>query len=222
MIIVDCLQGEKRWQQIRLGIPTASQFSRIIQPVKLLPSSGKAMKAYVAELLAEWLIGEPADGADTPWMTRGREMEEAAVKSYELANDCDTEEIGFVLTDNGLMGCSPDRFVGDNGGVEIKCPSAKVHVGYLLGDIAAEHRCQVQGCLWITGREWWDVLSYCSPIPEARVRVHRDEEFIAALEPAMQTFLELLEQGKEQLRALGAVPDADLIKLRTELLKKAA
>ena len=219
MIVVDCLQGEDLWQQIRLGIPTASRFSDILTPKTLKPS--KSMAKYANELLAEWIIGEPADTGETPWMERGKELEEAAVKWYEFEHDCDTEEIGFVLTDNGLMGCSPDRFVGTDGGVEIKCPSAKVHVGYLLGDIAAEHRCQVQGCLWITGRDHWDVVSYNPVIPKAYVRVQRDEEFIANLIPAMETFQEMMIRGKERLMELGAVADADLIKLRSEWLKAA-
>ena len=36
-------------------------------------------------------------------------------------------------------------------------------------------------CLWVTGREWWDFVSYHPDMPVLLTRVYRDEEYIAAL-----------------------------------------
>ena len=55
MLVLNCEQGSREWIEARLGIPTASQFSRIVTP------TGQAIKArdgYLAELLCEWVMGE--------------------------------------------------------------------------------------------------------------------------------------------------------------------
>jgi len=55
-----------------------------------------------------------------------------------------------------------------------------------------EHMAQVQGLMWITGRQWWDFVSYDARLPaEYQVyvqRVERDEEFIANLEEKIDSF----------------------------------
>jgi hypothetical protein len=58
-------------------------------------------------------------------MERGARMEEEAVAAFEFDRGIDTEVVGFVTTDDGLAGCSPDRFAGSDEVVEIKCPGAR-------------------------------------------------------------------------------------------------
>jgi hypothetical protein len=49
----------------------------------------------------------------------------------------------------------------------------------LSGGYPPEHKAQVQGSLWITGRKWWDFCSYSPDMPgKLRLyifRVERDE-----------------------------------------------
>jgi hypothetical protein len=161
---------------------------------------------YLHELLAEWAIGEPGgdpsyDGAG--WMDRGTRMEQDAVNWYEVQRDIDTEEVGTILTDDRLAGCSPDRLVGDDGGLEIKCPSAKVHVGYLLGEGTHQYTCQVQGSMWVTGRKWWDLLIWSPLLPCILKRHEPDEEWLAAFVPIMEGFQAQLADAKERLRSRG-------------------
>ena len=202
MIRHDVLQGSKEWWDLRIGLPTASQFDRILTPGKLQYASGA--EAYRNELLAEWMLGEPLDTAITDWMNRGTELEAEAVRYYELQRDLDVDRVGFCTNDLGTVGCSPDGLVGPDGGLEIKNRSAKYHVGFLLGEDPIP-RGQVQGGMWICDREWWDVLSYNPKLPPVLVRVRRDEKYIAALASAMSRFLEELEKGREILTALGKV-----------------
>mgnify|MGYP000916683345 CR=1 FL=1 len=213
MIRLDVEQGSPGWIEARLGLPTASRFDEIITPktLKLSASSEK----YRNELLAEWLLGVSLSGGDdSDFMTRGKALEDEARSWYELQHDVEVDRVGFVMRDDQRAGCSPDGFVGVDGGLEIKCPSAAVHVGYLLGDVATAYRCQVQGSLWITGREWWDVLSYHPSLPKAYVRTYRNEEFIAALEKLHGQFWEYLQEGKEALRRRGIHPLAEQAGLR--------
>lgn len=198
MIILDLEQGSPEWGAARLGIPTASQFSRLLTPTGKPSTSANG---YMDELLAERLLGASLDQVTTDWMRRGRELEASAVRYYELQRDCDTKAIGFVLRDDGKCGCSPDRLVGEDGLLEIKCPGAKTHVTYLRGDVSAAHKPQTQGQLWICEREWCDVLSYHPEMPPALVRVDRDEAYIKALATVVAQFAARLDAESTKLTA---------------------
>lgn len=188
----DVVQGTEEWKRLRLGIPTASQFHRIVTP-KGAPS--KSQEAYRHELIAERLLGEEMDDFESKWMTRGKETELEAVNYYELQRGVDVERIGFILNDARTVGASPDGLVGDDGLAEIKVCKPSTHVGYLLqdGSAYAEHMIQAQGQLWIAQRPWNDLVSYCPGLPSAIHRVERDEVFIKALEKEMREFSEKLE-----------------------------
>ncbi len=204
MITIDCQLGSPEWLTARLGLPTASQFGRIVTPKTLKPSASAI--GYRHELCAEWLIGEPIDPVANDWMDRGTELEPQAVKYYEAQRDIDTIEVGLCLTDDRTAGCSPDRLIGDDGGLEIKCPSAKVHVGYLMTGVDRDHMAQVQGCLWVTGRRWWDVMSFNPAMPPSIVRVERDPKYMDALDGAMAAFVEKLAEMRDKLTAMGCTP----------------
>ena len=107
----------------------------------MTPKTRKPAKAatdYLNELIAEWMLGEPLDGASTGMMERGRDMEEEAIEWYAFVRDVDPQRVGLCLRDDGLVGASPDALVGEQGMLEIKCPGPKKHVSYLLGaDLAA-------------------------------------------------------------------------------------
>jgi hypothetical protein len=139
-------------------------------------------------------------------MQRGTELEKAAIGYYALERDCDPVRPGIILRDDRLVGCSPDLLVGDDDGCEIKCPSAAVHIGYLLDDDPAQYRCQVQGALWITGRKWWDFLSYHPTLPPVLLRFQRDDAFIKTLAEVVGEFVGRMLVAREDLRKKGVVP----------------
>lgn len=201
MIILNVEQGTIPWVEARLGIPTASRFDEIITNKTMKPSASSDKYAFA--LLAEQILGEPSNVESTPFMQRGSILEQRAVNYYEVQTDEETERVGFVLRDDRKVGGSPDRFVGKNGILEIKCPSAAVHVGYLLDDQGIGYRAQTQGLLWLAEREWIDTLSFNPGMPAALVRQRRDDIFIKALEIAVNNFLAFMEESKEKLRAKG-------------------
>lgn len=192
MIVIPCVQGSPEWIAARCGIPTSSNFSKILTPGGKLSASAEP---YICQLIAERILGASLDPYVSDWMERGKMLEPEAVAYYEMQRDQDTEAVGFAMHDTVMAGCSPDRLVGSDGGLEIKCPSPAVHVGNLLG-MAEKHRCQVQGSLWITGRAWWDLLSFHPEMPPALIRIERDEEYIAALDKAIREFCERLEESR--------------------------
>ena len=192
MIIHDTIQGSTEWLQLRAGIPTASCFDMIITP-QGRPS--KQWERYMHTLLAERIMKRPVVEFVSTWMARGNQMEAEAVAFYESMRELDTDRIGFLTNDLGTIGASPDRFVGDEGLLEIKAPKEHVHIEYLLKkSVDSAYYPQVQGQLWISGRKWLDILSYSPELPPALIRVERDEEYLAKLAVAVEEFSDELER----------------------------
>lgn len=203
MITIHCQQGSAEWHAMRLGIPTASQFSRILTPKTRKLASGS--ESYLHELLAEWLTGMPSGPESRGYLERGSDMEDWALSYYRLQTGLEVEKVGVCTSDDGMIGCSPDALVGADGGLEIKCPSAVQHVANLL-DGVERYALQAQGGMWITGRKWWDILSYHPEIPAHILRVERDEELIGALAGAVTLFVDQLVGARQRLITMGCTP----------------
>ena len=186
MLIIDCKQGTEEWFAARLGIPTASEFNKVITPAKM--EASKSADTYINKLVAEWLRGMADESFQSDWMKRGHEVEEEARDYYAFRFDVEVKQVGFCLEEAKRFGCSPDGLIGEDGGVEIKCCSAGVHVGYLLANkVPTEYRLQVLGSLLVTGREWWDFLSFHPDMEPLIVRTHYKDvkEDLIVLEKAL-------------------------------------
>lgn len=195
------VQGSEEWLQLRLGIPTASEFERIITPAKMEtkdgvikgwnPTKGETRRRYQVKLVTELILGCSLDDINTASMQHGKDWEPKARRAYEMLNGVDVEECGFCELDDHSAGASPDGFVSDEGSVEIKCPERpEIHVGYLLDPISLveEYWVQTQGQLYVTGRKWTDLVSYFMGIPSLVVRIAPDEEFQKRLRAALDMF----------------------------------
>lgn len=213
MIIHDVLQGTTEWLALRAGIPTASQFDRIITPKTGKPST--AADTYLYELLAERILRRPLDRAITVPMEQGSLTEAEAVGYYCAMRDVDAVPCGFVTNDARTWGASPDRLVGDEGLLEIKCHLAgsglAKHMRYLLtGELDADHKPQLQGQLWVGERDWVEFVSYSPGLPTFTKRVHRDADFIALLSGLVQAFSDRLEAAALDCRERGWIRDTDV------------
>ena len=203
MKIHNCQQGTSEWLELRAGIPTASQFDNIIT------RGGKrseSQERYRLELLAERMMGHPISERFTLWMQRGNELEKQAISWYEFQRDIETVPVGFITNDAETYGASPDRFAGDRGMIEAKAPSEWIHLGYLLksGKAYDKYMVQVQGqLLVVTDRDWVDVLSYHPEMPEALIRIERDDKFQSLLGEAVEEFSHNLELAWAQIVADG-------------------
>jgi len=187
-------QGTDEWHELRSGIPTASQFG------KLLTSTGAKstqINGVINEKVANIIAGETLEvWQGNQWTEQGHELEPLAADHYAfIYPDRKVQEVGFVTDDNNTCGCSPDRLIDDNGLLEIKCPKPEIHIGYLIANkCPSGYYLQVQGQLMITGREWCDFMSYHPKLPELIVRVWRDDEIISALKERIEYFNAELER----------------------------
>lgn len=209
MQIHDLEQGSLAWHNMRAGIPTASEFSNIITPLgKLSAGAEKYANRLCAEIYMRRAITNDFISYD---MERGKILEQQAADAYEMVTGVKTALAGFITDDSGKYGCSPDRFVGDKGLVEIKCLKAENHMEFLLsGELSAKHKPQVQGQLLICeDREFVDWWIYHTDLPALRVRNYRDDKFQVRLAEALEQFWDLLLSKLDKLKAMGYLDEPE-------------
>lgn len=166
----------------------------------------KARTDYIRQLATERHTGLVKSQVKAAALAWGQEIEPEAQSAYEVARGVLVNTAGFMLHPTyDFIGASPDFLVGQDGGGEIKCPfSRDTHMDTLLDGLPSEHIEQIQGGLWVTGRQWWDFVSFQPDFPEStRIyiqRVERDESYIAklaeaciSLESEVQAILETLK-----------------------------
>jgi hypothetical protein len=197
VIVLPVDQGSPEWIAARLGIPTASAFDRVLTAKTRKPSS--AQGKYLCELVAERVLRVPVVDFASAFMARGTSLEEQAVAAYEFEHDATTEKVGFILEDGRRWGCSPDRLVGEDGLLEVKCVSAANHVGALLGMKDDDHAVQCQGQMLVTGRKWVDLYFSNPALPSVTVRYERDTDHIVALTLALIEFCEKVDDAHARL-----------------------
>lgn len=188
MICTNYEQRSPEWFAARLGLATGSKFSDVLAGGK-----GLTRKAYAVQLALEIVTGKQAETFTNQAMQDGTEREPIARALYEAHTGNFVDEVGFCRHDSIECGVSPDGLIDEDGGLEIKCPKASTHAGYLA--IPAEpstYTAQIQGCMWVTGRAWWDFVSYHPDFPEnAQLivrRIKRDSDYIVKLEQAVKAF----------------------------------
>lgn len=190
MKIITADQGTPEWFAARLGKATGSRFADVLAGGK-----GLTRKAYAVQLALEIVTGKQADTFTSQAMQDGTEREPIARALYEAHRGYFVDEVGFCLHDTMDCGVSPDGLIHSEGGLEIKCPKASTHAGYLaMPAEPAAYTAQIQGCMWVTGRDWWDFVSYHPDFPEnAQLivrRIKRDSNYIVKLEQAVKSFLQ--------------------------------
>lgn len=196
MIKHDVQQGTAEWLKIRAGIPTASEFDNLITPL-WKARTGEGVETYLAKKLAERWLGHPLHtGFDGGAMEQGKIREEEAIPFFEFSQGVTVERVGFITTDDGRAGCSPDGMLDDGGGIEVKCPQPHTHVKYLLAwELPKEYAAQVHGSMWVTGAPYWRFMSYCRGFPTLLLTIPRHEQICKAIGEAVEIFGMKLDIG---------------------------
>lgn len=181
-------QGSAEWLLSRCGIATASELDNLVTPLFKV-RQGEMPRTYLATKLAEkWLRG-PLAGFNGFDVEQGKILEEEARPWLALELDTEVATTGFITTDDGTAGCSPDGIIGGNVGVEIKCPNPTTHCKYLLnGTVPPEYLAQIHGGMYVTGFSEWRFLSYRRGFPPLMVTVTRDAEIQAVIHEAIMEF----------------------------------
>ncbi len=143
----------------------------------------------------------------------GKLLEPYARDFYERKTGYQVTEVGFIESDSGGFGCSPDGLILEDEsfpmigwncshGVEIKCPTPETHAAWLLAGTLPEcHKLQVHACMAVCGLDRWDFLSYCPGDAPLLVTVERDE-FTDRLEAGLKVLVMEKAKMKAKLAAM--------------------
>ncbi|MCB1555955.1 MAG: YqaJ viral recombinase family protein [Alphaproteobacteria bacterium] len=199
MILSHIQQGSDEWFDARCGVVTASNFKAV-----MTGGSGKTRRSYMRRLYEEIKTGRPTPPSfQSAAMERGCNLEPRARAAYQAETNQDVREVGIVyLCNERRVAASPDGLIGEEGGLEIKCPLPHNHEKYLRdGGVPRQYIPQIQGNLWVTGRQWWDFVSYAPEMaPAYRLmirRIYRDESYIAHLRREVERFVQELDEALE-------------------------
>lgn len=202
----ELIQGSPEWLQARLAKVTASRLADLTARTK--SGWGASRGNYMAELIVEHLTGLPSPGFTNDAIRWGQEKEPDACAAIEFRLGMDLVQTGFVPHPAiPKAGASPDRLVGDDGLVEVKCPNTSTHIETLLsGDVADKYVKQMQWQLACTGRRWCLFASFDPRLPERlrlfTRRLERDDVLIASLEKDVRDFIAEMEAKIAALNSL--------------------
>jgi hypothetical protein len=195
----DIVQGDNAWFEKRLGLVTASKINTILTPTGK-PAKGEKVKMYAYEIASEretWRMEPQFVSFD---MERGHIQEDLARQVYNESY-AEVKLCGFIVNDNfGFkIGASPDGLVGVDGGIEIKSRLSKFQIQTVTEDIIPqEYMNQIQACMLVSGRKWWDYVQYSNGMPMYVKRVLPDHELQDAIVGAVTEF----EQMVKEIRAV--------------------
>jgi len=195
MIIHDIEQGTDEWHAIREGKLTASHGQEI-------SANGKGLETYIYKMLSEKYSSAERENYTNEHMERGNELEPIARSMYEMQESVSVDEVGFVELDE-YTGASPDGFVGEDGGIEIKCHADTKHFRLVLNgekEIESKYKWQCQMNMLITGRKWWDYVAYNPNFEQSLVifRIEADEEKHEKLKKGLETGRKLIKEINKQ------------------------
>jgi hypothetical protein len=211
-------QYSTEWWQVRLGIPTASNFHLFMTPGgKPTTPDNKERRRYLYRLVGERILGEPAPPRfeGNEHTERGQDLEERAAEAFGKEVKIGLKPGGFMTTDDGRYGCSLDRIGGSNAAVEIKAPAAWTHIQYMVEGPGDRYRPQVQGQLLISGFPLLHFWSWHPRFAPVHIFTKPDERYIARLRQELDLFCEELDNVERYVRRQGNV--AEVVKLANEV-----
>ncbi len=212
MKIHDCAQGTLEWTKLHFGIPTASGLDNLLTPEFEL-RKGELPKTYVYKKVAEKLQGRPLIdlSASSFMLEQGMIIEEEARPWYALEYDKKIKQVGFISTDDGRFGCSPDGLIlNDDCGLEIKSPAAHTHVKYLcMGVLPKEYVAQVYGSMFVTGFQKWMFVSYRRGFPALVLEIQWNEKYERAIREAIVSFHAEFDRAMQRISNIRKLRDLE-------------
>lgn len=222
VFLMDQLSGE--WWTVRRGIPTASDFDKIMTAKD--GTLSKSVDKYIASLIADVVNLSPnyftTKGRPvTPAMQHGTDSEPKARRFLQFDMMLDIREVGFCMTDDFRFGSSPDGLIGlqlsgeptgefhgepyydatCEGVVELKCPDLDTQIYCLMkGESPTEKPQQNAGHLIVTGAKYVLFMSYAAGAAPFIKRTEPDA-YTTKMANALELFWESYQKTLRRLQA---------------------
>ncbi len=203
----DVSQGSLEWLLLRAGRITASEADALVTPLGKI-KDGEGVNTYLTQKLVELWTGGPLPSLQGVFdVEQGSLLEERARPAFTIHTGIEVTTAAFIESDDGRCGCSPDAMIGETSGVEIKCPTMPIHIGYLLaGKLPKAYSVQCQFSMWVTGFHTWHFFSYNRAFPPLHLVISRDDNFQRAISAAVEDFITLLDTSMKRLEDLNGGP----------------
>ncbi len=202
MINHNIAQNTDEWLALRVGKFTASIAADLLMENK----SNQGYKKLIAKITEERFTGQACESEKfkgNQFTDRGHLFEPLALIDYSTKFFYDVQPMGFIESDNGLYGCSPDGLIDENGMIQVKCPIFATQRGYLEDPkVPTNYYKQMQFELFVSEREYNIFYSYHPKLKEVMIKVERDEVVIKQIETAINEATKYI--------------DIELIKLETK------
>jgi len=172
-------------------MPTASCISAVITPTGK-PTANAKRRRYAIDLAVQRITKRPTESFSSYAMQRGTDLEPLARVWYHLETGATVREVGFVVSDDGITGASPDGLVGADGCIEIKCPGLANYAEIVsTGAIPDDWLWQCHHVLYVTGRAWIDfvLFSDVEPFRGWIKRIERDTIICGKINEAVRDFV---------------------------------
>lgn len=165
-------QGSDNWIDVRLGRFTASEIHKLMteprnKADKEAGNLSETAKTYVLKKVSEVMTGRQADQSYAYPLVYGKEMEPNAINEFIKRTGFKYEPATFVPFGDHAGG-SPDGYINETDGLEIKCPfTSDKQVEYLMlktqNDLLKEfpeYYWQCMSNLLFSGKEKWWFVTY--------------------------------------------------------------
>lgn len=166
-------QGTDGWNQARVGRFTASEIHKLMTEPKTKEAkeAGKLSEGamtYVQIKVAEVMTGQPKAESYAYPLVYGKELEPQAIEYFLKLNPDFRYEPAMFVPFGDHAGGSPDGYINETDGLEVKCPfQSENMVDYLLltdqYDLKRNHPnhyWQVMSNLLFTDKEKWHFVAY--------------------------------------------------------------
>jgi hypothetical protein len=181
IIFTNFEQGSQEWLEARAGKVTGTDSATLLVKGRS-GILGEAAVTLMYKKAAEVILGiDEYEPRDTPAMARGRDMERFAIEAYQDETWQQVDTPAFCQLDE-FFGYSPDGHIGEDGGIEIKCPLGPEYLRYFdTREIPKPHMAQMQWGMYLSGRKWWDYVVYHPDMPVSLIiqRIEADAAMFA-------------------------------------------
>lgn len=196
MIIHNIEQKTQEWLNLRKGKMTASH-------AQAIGNVWKWLDTYIYEMMSEFFSSGENEWYTNKDIERWNELEPLAREMYELETGRTVQEVWFIEF-NEYIGCSPDWLVWEDWGIEIKCVKDIWHFKLLVNwpsEIDSWYIWQIQMSLFITGRKWWDYVSYNPNYKQSLIihRIYPDDWKFDKLREWFKYWINKIEEIKQRL-----------------------
>lgn len=149
-------------------------------------------------------------------MQHGNDTEKEAAEEFMKATGLVVYNYGEdqeFIPKGQYEGCSPDGLIGEDGGLETKCPDSKTHYERLESLTAENFKKKLNNYYWqiqdnmrITGRKYWYFVDYDPRFNNENkrlliIKIERNEEDILKLNRRTFTAVQEFKKRVQQLRS---------------------